>query len=140
MNNNEKEEILFEIFGTKVKTMIVVLLGFVLFVGWLTVKWLFGVQIPGHWNEKANYKTQVYVNVFPNNDNAKNYRLIGDIERYSDCYDEYGCFSRYYVRRIVFPNKNYIEFDDCEAVLAKKESCTDFDGERWSIELTNQKL
>ena len=134
---------LFEISGTKFYTMHIVYLGLILFVGWLLLKWFFSVEIPGHWLEKGSYEAQVYVNLFTDKDSSKNYRLVADIERYTDCDsdgEQSNCYSGYRVHNIKFPNEGYIEFDDCEATLNKKVHCIDYDGDSWYVELTNQKL
>src|SRR5213082_3085190 len=140
MSSNEDKEVLFEIFGTKVKTVSVVYLGLLLLAGWLIVKFFFSVEVPGSWREKGTYETKLYVNVFPDKEKTKNYRLVGDVERYSDCNgdgESTNCYSGYRVSKITFPNEGYIEFDDCEISLTKRESCTDYEGNSYYIELTN---
>src|SRR5437762_10807004 len=46
---------------------------------------------------------------------------------------------QYNLSKITFPNNNYIEFDECQIYLNKKEFCVDNNGNSWYIELTNQK-
>jgi hypothetical protein len=135
----DKENEFINVLGTKVRVMSIILLGFFLFVGWLILHWFFGTEIPGHWLEKSSYQTQLFVNVFPDNDKTKNYRLVGNVERYNDCDGDDGCVKGYYVKNISFPNKGYIEFDACEISLNKKQHCIDYDGKEWYVELTDQK-
>lgn len=116
--------------------------GVVIVIGWLIIKQFFTVSIPGHWNEKASYETQIYVNLFPNNSDSKNYRLIGDLQKDFQCDgsdDNDVCWNTYYVSRITFPNLGYIEFDECDVKLYEKVSCIDTHNTTWDVELTDQR-
>jgi hypothetical protein len=138
---SEDKEVLFEIFGTQVKTSTVVALIFIGIVGWWLLHVFFATTIPGNWLEKGDYEAKVYVNLFPDDDSTKNYRLVGDIERSSDC-DSDGesssCYSSYYLHKITFPDEGHIAFDDCTIELHKKNYCQDDDGTDWDVELTDQ--
>lgn len=136
MEIEEKQTI--EILGFNIRTKTIGTAVFLLIAGYFLASWLFSSTIPGHWFEKGNYEAQIYVNIFPENNASKNYRIIGDIERATDCPGEgHDCYSWYILKRATFPNTGYIEFDDCEVKLNKKVYCTESNGAGWDIELTN---
>jgi hypothetical protein len=117
----------------------------VLVVGWLW--WVStGEARPGAFHEKTDYSAKVYVNVFPDGDKSKNYKLPADMSKVSD---DGG--AAYNIEKVYWPNGGYFEFDDCEAdmnsstkVLKAYCSHTENPGEQseeenwYTIEVTNQ--
>jgi hypothetical protein len=95
--------------------------------GWLPILiclilayWIIFVGItpaPGAFLEKKDYKARVMVNVFPEGDKSKNYRLEADITR-SD--------GVYFINKIYWPNGGYLEWQP-------------YEGDRCSVEDRNQK-
>jgi hypothetical protein len=113
----------------------------------------YGDEILGSYFEKFEYRTQYYVNVFPDGEESKNYRLPAEIHVYSEeeegepTEDAYGIehSNAYTIKYIVldkvfWSNEGYLEFNDCQLEVGKKVQCNDQDGESWTIELTNEKV
>ena len=126
------------VLGAKVKTKYISILITILLVALP----LFAVSIPGHWNEKVEYETKLYVNLFPDSRNAKNYRLIGDIQKTRECdgsEDLNDCIDVYRVTKITFLNGGYIEFDECIIESPNKNYCVDTNENEWYVELTDKK-
>ena len=96
--------------------------------------------------EKQKYKTSVYVNLFPYNDESKNYRLKADIES-SMTFEELLRGDRYYkLEKIHFNNGGYITFDNIDwdkentLILNKQVYFRDDKDNSWYIELTKEKV
>jgi hypothetical protein len=113
----------------------------------------YGDEILGSYFEKFEYRTQYYVNVFPDDESTKNYRLPAEIHVYSEeeegepTEDVYGIehsntyTTKYIVLDKVFwPNGGYLDFNDCQLEIGKKVMCNDQDGVSWNVELTNEKV
>lgn len=113
----------------------------------------FGDEIIGSYFEKSEYTTKYYVNVFENEDRAKNYRLPAEIHIYIETDsedvedDRFGySSSRSYsekhivLKKIFWPNGGFSYFDDCDLELEHKILCTDQNDNELYIELTNQKV
>lgn len=113
----------------------------------------YGDEILGSYFEKSEYKTQYYVNVFPDDEGSKNYRLPADIHVYSETEegetseDRFGqehteSYTTKYiiVDKVFWPNGGYLDFDDCQLEIGDKVLCSDQEGRDWYIELTNEKV
>lgn len=106
--------------------------------------------------ESRNYKEKYWVNLFPNKDNAKNYRVPADIiATYSigdsDCENYFGLNEScekseriYLIEKAYFTNGGYITFENTEEAIPlqvnEKVPITDIDGTNWWIELTNKQV
>ncbi len=113
----------------------------------------YGNEIIGSYFEKSEYKTQYYVNVFPDDEESKNCRLPATIHVYSETEegepseDSMGIehtktyITKYItVDQVFWPNGGYLHFDDCQLELGDKVLCSDQEGRSWYIELTNEKV
>jgi hypothetical protein len=113
----------------------------------------YGDEILGSYFEKFEYRTQYYVNVFPDGEGSKNYRLPAEIHVYSEeeegelTEDANGIEQRntYTIKyiileKVLWPNEGYLEFNDYQLEVGKKVQCNDQEGESWTIELTNEKV
>jgi len=113
----------------------------------------YGDEILGSYFEKPEYKTQYYVNVFPDDKGIKNYRLQAFIHVYSETEegetseDRFGqelteSYTTKYiiVDKVFWPNGGYLDFDDCQLEIGDKVLCSDQEGRDWYIELTNEKV
>lgn len=113
----------------------------------------YGDEILGSYFEKFEYRTQYYVNVFPDAEGSKNYRLPAEIHVYSEeeegepTEDAYGIehSNKYTIKyiileKVLWPNEDYLEFNDCQLEVGKKVQCNDQDGVSWTVELTNEKV
>jgi hypothetical protein len=113
----------------------------------------YGDEILGSYFEKSEYKTQYYVNVFPDDEDSKNYRLPADIHVYSETEegetseDRFGqehteTYTNKYIilDKAFWPNGGYLDFHDCQVEIGDKVLCSDQDGRNWYIELTNEKV
>lgn len=127
-----------DVFGIRLRRKEIWIIIGVVVVSYIVVMRYFTVPVPGNLLEKSVYDTKLYVNVFPDSNSVKNYRLVGDVSREMDCDDDgNNCFRWYQLTKFTFPNNGYIEFDDCQVYLNKKVSCTDYHSNDWDIELTN---
>lgn len=113
----------------------------------------YGDEILGSYFEKSEYKTQYYVNVFPDDEGSKNYRLPADIHVYTETEegetseDRFGqehteTYTTKYIiiDKVFWPNGGYLDFDDCQLEMGDKVLCSDQEGRDWYIELTNEKV
>lgn len=112
-----------------------------------TIADAFGEERIGSFFEKREYTTAYYVNVFPTQNAAKNYRLPADIHVH---YEQLGgdeptpekrCI---HVERIHFPNGGVVRFaDDGDtepAAFGEKTALTDYHGKEWYVELVDEKV
>ncbi len=106
--------------------------------------------------ERSNYKEKYWVNLFPNENNDKNYRVPADIiatfyTSENECENNFGvnepCEQSerlYLISKAYFNNGGYITFDDTEESeslkINEKVLITDVDGKEWWIELTDKKV
>lgn len=85
----------------------------------------FGNEQIGSFFEKDNYETKYYINLFTEKKLSKNYRLIADIEKNTECIklgrDESECNRIYYVRKIYWENGGYFTFDSNECLIESEE-------------------
>lgn len=113
----------------------------------------YGDEIIGSYFEKSEYNTQYYVNVFPDDEGSKNYRLPAEIHVYSETEegetseDRFGqehteTYTTKYIiiEKAFWPNGGYLDFDDCQLEIGDKVLCSDQEGRDWYIELTNEKV
>jgi len=81
----------------------------------------FGNEQVGSFFEKDDYEAKYFVNLFPEKDKTKNYRLVADIEKDTVCIkisrDERECEITYYLRKVYWPNGGYFSFDANECLL-----------------------
>jgi hypothetical protein len=99
------------------------------------------VETPGHFLEKRNYKGKFYVLVFPEKDNAKNYKIPANLVRTTDGDGEYS--STYYrIDSVDFPNGGSPTFSDCYPNLKSKTLCTTDTSEPtdFYIQMTNERV
>jgi hypothetical protein len=79
-----------------------------------------------------------YVNLFPENSESKNYRVVGEVE-----YD--GDSGTYSLMKATFPNGGYITFDNYYGVgdglnFYEKDYIEDDERNSWYVELTKEKV
>jgi hypothetical protein len=130
------------------------------FVIFILISWgknsyirIYGNEIIGSYLEKSNYRTQYYINLFPNDENSKNYRLPADIHVFTELEegetteDRFGQESTSFskvkyitVEKIYWPNGGYLYFEDCFLDIGEKNLCYDQNNEGWYIELTEEKV
>lgn len=93
----------------------------------------FGKCVPGSSFERSRYKTEVYVNLFPEGSESKNYRVPALIE--ADYSDDRRIYRLWHV---TFPNGGRVSFDDSDAMLELGEQigARSNDGRWWRIEMT----
>lgn len=99
--------------------------------------------------EKNEYAEYYYVNMFPENDKSKKYKVKAEI---SARYDENESTNNdgnittydvrhYYIEKADFSNGGYITFNADEPLeLNKKVSLVDDDDKNWNIEMINEKV
>lgn len=113
----------------------------------------YGNEELGSYFEKNEYKTQYYVNIFPENESIKNYRLPAEIHVFSQSeegpptQDHFGqeyteTYTTKYIilNKVFWPNEGYLYFNDCQLEIGEKILCKDQNGMSWNIELTNEKV
>ncbi len=113
----------------------------------------FGNEIIGSYFEKPEYYAQYYVNLFPEVNSIKNYRLPADVHVFSiteegETYEEYRGMEHTEIytikylslKKIYWPNGGYLVFDESHLIMGEKVKCVDQDGKEWFIELTNEKV
>ena len=78
-----------------------------------------------------------YVNLFEEDTESKNYRVIGEVDYDSE-------FGEYLLIRATFPNGGYISFDNSHFVspleFYEKVHMEDDNGRDWYVELTKEKV
>ena len=109
-----------------------------------------GVPEIGHLFEKRKpYDTDYYVNLFPRNAEAKNYRLKARITVSEDnCYgsdngseDDFDCYpGPIYLNRVTWPNGGASYFEECDIEINQKKLCWDNEKREWLVELTDQRV
>lgn len=96
--------------------------------------------------EKSEYTTKYYVNLFPDEDSAKNYRLPADIFVYYEEGDETSSSVKCIrIGKAYFPNGGYVSFsddgeDEKNLRFGKKVDLTDSSGKNWYVELVDRKV
>jgi hypothetical protein len=142
----EKKEI-----GEKIGGYIICLM-IVIGVIWAPLSFFYKEEKIGSIFEKTEYRTQYYVNLFPEDSNSKNYRVKADIYSvlnsysYTDGDSERTVSNReYYITRAYFTNGGSISFEDSvgsgdSLIVGKKEYLVDDDKGEWYVELTNEKV
>lgn len=100
---------------------------------------------PNAWREKSYYEGEFYVNVFPDGNNEKNYRVVAFIEADQDEYDDGESFhlSRFYrINKFKLNGRTYDSLEHDESLeVGKKVYVYDYDLNRsWEIELTDKKV
>ncbi|MHB8065804.1 MAG: hypothetical protein ACYDG2_24840 [Ruminiclostridium sp.] len=127
-----------------------------LYIGYYTMKNYWGTTTIGSFFEKNYYTTQYYVNLFPDKNNAKNYRvkadIISDIIEWDGTDNEENSFTNskrvYWLKKVYFNNSGYITFDkvienaddDSGLEVDEKVHLIDDKGEEWWAELTKEKV
>lgn len=85
------------------------------------------------------YDDKYYVNLFPENNTSKNYRVEANIFYDND-------YGEYYIEKAYFPNNGYITFDNSFGIpdnaleFNKKVLVKDDKGRYWNVELTKQRV
>ncbi len=113
----------------------------------------YGNETIGSYSEKTEYRTRYYVNVFPNDEEGKNYRLPADIHVYNEIEegetteDRFGqehttTYTTKYiiVEKIYWPNGGFLNFNECKIEIGEKNLCIDQNNRSWFIEITNRKV
>lgn len=101
--------------------------------------------------EKSEYTTKYYVNLFPDEDSAKNYRLPADIHVYHENHEGDETLTSVKCIRIekaYLPNGGYVSFsyneyneeDEKNLRFGKKVDLTDSSGKNWYVELVDRKV
>jgi hypothetical protein len=114
-------------------------LGMVLFsigIIWGTIEIIkytpYGSKQVGSIVEKYEYTTEYYVNLFPEDAKAKNYRVKAEIRAESGLY---------YLECVTMPNGGKIYFDPFDSlVLNEKVKQFDVNDRLWYVELINKKV
>lgn len=94
----------------------------------------FGEKRPGSWVEREKYSAEVYANVFPENSESKNYRVVAKVDALSKTYA---------IRSFKFPNGSQVKFDSLERFNFDdfgecSNFITDSEGRTWWVELTGK--
>lgn len=90
-------------------------------------------QIGSLW-EADKYHSTYYVNLFPDLNTSKNYRVKAEISRFE---------GRYYIDKAYFPNGGYITFENDSWIdinTYEKTYLEDDTGKDWYIELTKERV
>lgn len=118
-----------EQFGAKYGLWIIAII-----IAIFTFKHFLGDTIPGSFFERdADYSAKVYVLLYPDGADSKNYRVPADISR-----DESG----YSVNKVYWSNGGTLDFDDCTiSSLPYTELCTPNGSEtRYEVRLTQDRV
>lgn len=112
----------------------------------------YGDEELGSYFEKSEYKTQYYINIFPENESNKKYRLPAKIHVFSQSEegrpteDYFGqehteTYTTKFIilEKVLWPNDGYLYFN-CPIEIGEKTLCKDREGKYWNIELTNEKV
>lgn len=113
----------------------------------------YGAEKIGSIFEKSRYKTKYYVNLFPDMNSSKNYRVKAEIEadfvEWEESDNQGNPISKshrvYYINKAYFPSGGYIIFDkeripnDKGVEVRKKTLLVDTSGRYWWAELTSEK-
>ena len=114
-----------------------------------TIADAFGEERIGSFFEKKAYTTEYYVNLFPKEDHAKNYRLPADIQVYHEEQDgdgEVASNSKKCIRlkRVYFPGGSFINFTDYgtadDLAFGRKILEIDDTNKDWYVELVDEKV
>lgn len=147
MREEEKEIDLWKIIKDKdFWTKVGILLFFAFFIYGLflqpLISRLWGVNEIGHKFESPKpYTAKYYVNLFPEDNEVKNYKVEADLHVYKECeQDGEGtiCWRMINLEKVYFPDKE-LSFDDC-LIDDDKVSCFDENDEYWDIEFHNEKV
>jgi hypothetical protein len=108
----------------------------------LTPHW--GSRIPGSFFERADYQGMFYVNLFPNGQKVKSYRvpalIRASVESDTDYDDRSYSWREYRMQFAVMPNGGRITFYHADEYLQLGKIVTLFDDNEsyWGVELTDQ--
>lgn len=113
----------------------------------LTIADSFGDAQIGSFFEKNDYTAKYFVNLFPNENEAKNYRLPADIHIYYEINDNEDSFSTtkcIRLGKIYFPQGGYLIFNDDgineSLTFGEKVSLMDSESKHWDVELIDEKV
>ncbi|MBI3633848.1 MAG: hypothetical protein HY226_06210 [Candidatus Vogelbacteria bacterium] len=84
---------------------------------------------------RRSYYVSYYINLFPDQEKAKNYRIRGDL--YVQWKDNERTI---YLEKAHFANGGFVTFESCEVDVKKPKHCVDQENRGWYIELTKQKF
>lgn len=102
-----------------------------------------GSKIPGAFFERSDYQGMFYVNLFPDGQKVKSYRVPAVIRativeegRGDDCYS----WREYRIEFAAMPNGEKVTFDNADEYLELKTIVPLYDdnGRCWGVELTDQ--
>lgn len=97
----------------------------------------YGSEQIGSLIEKREYKSFYYVNLFPEGEESKNYRVLGLIDSYID--SDYG--RQYFLSYVILDNGKELYFEPDEILkLNKKVSLVDKNNKNWFVELTDDRF
>lgn len=112
-----------------------------------TIADAFGEERIGSFFEKSEYTTQYYVNLFPEKNDAQNYRLPADIHVYSEEEEgEESSSTKKCIRleKVYFPNNGFVNFsddgEDKNLTFGQKVYVADQHNKGWYVELVDEKV
>lgn len=122
------------ILNTKKEKILVYGMSFLISVGYLTMKDYWGTNTIGSFFSRNEFEAQYYVNIFPENSKAKNYRLVADIHQYDS--------GIIFLKKVYWPNGGYSTFDDLGDGLNFEYETRWIDNNEkvWRVELTRDKV
>lgn len=89
------------------------------------------------------YNARYYVNLFPDGEKSKNYKMPADLTVDEMCENDgdgnSGCYRLILLDKAYFSNGGSVSFDDCH-LEEEKPSCFDDDGKYWKIEFNKEKV
>ena len=103
-----------------------------------------GSKIPGSFFERAEYEEMFYVNLFPDGQKVKSYRvpalIRASVESDIDYDDKSYSWREYRIQFAAMPNGGQVSFYSADDFLELGKSVTIFDdyGKYWRIELTDE--
>ena len=89
------------------------------------------------WPHTYNWDGDGEINLYPDSESVKNYRLPATIEV---THKQYGWFSdrtTYQITNAGWPNEGSLKFDSCSVKKDSTSSCTDTSGESWTVEVNS---
>lgn len=103
-----------------------------------------GSKIPGSFFERADYEGMFYVNLFPNGQKVKSYRvpalIRASVESDTDYDDQSYSWREYRIDFAIMPNGGKVTFNDADEYLELDKTVTLLDDKEryWGVELTDQ--
>jgi hypothetical protein len=119
------------------KYMILYTIGFIWGIVMVLPYTPYGSEQIGSLIEKREYKSFYYLNLFPESEKTKNYRVRGMVDSYMD--SEYG--RKYFLLYVIMENGKELYFEpDENLVLNEKVFLLDKNDNYWYVELTEHRF